>query len=99
MAAATPEVAAGKAFLSFDVDFVDPAFAPGVSAPEVGGPTSMQALALLRGCRGLEIIGADVTSVVPEHDPGHITAVLAATIVFETIALIACQRQEKERRA
>jgi agmatinase len=99
MAAATPEVAAGKAFLSFDVDFVDPAFAPGVSAPEVGGPTSMQALALLRGCRGLEIVGADVNSVVPEQDPGHITAALAATFAFEIIALIACHRQEKERHA
>jgi len=94
--AATSGVA-GKAFLSFDVDFVDPAFAPGVSAPEVGGPSSMQALALLRSCRGLRIAGADVNSVVPEHDPGHITAALAATVAFEIIALIACERQERER--
>lgn len=99
MAAAAPEVAAGKAFLSFDLDFVDPAFAPGVSAPEVGGPSSMQALALLRGCRGLEVVGADVTSVVPEHDGGHITASLAATVVFEVISLIACARLDGEAEA
>ena len=95
MAAAAPEVAGGKAFLSFDLDFLDPAFAPGVSAPEVGGPSSMQALALLRGCRGLDIVGADVASVVPEHDCGHITASLAATIALEIISLIACARLDE----
>jgi len=94
MTAAAAEAAAGAAFLSFDLDFVDPAFAPGVSAPEVGGPTSMQALALLRGCRGLDVVGADVTSVVPEHDSTHITASLAATVVFEIISLIACVRND-----
>jgi agmatinase len=97
MAAATPDVAGGKAFLSFDVDFVDPAFAPGVSAPEVGGPSSMQALALLRGCRGLQIVGADVNSVVPESDPARITAALAAAVAFEVVCLIACERQERSR--
>jgi agmatinase len=99
MAAATPDVADGKAFLSFDVDFVDPAFAPGVSAPEPGGPSSMQALALLRGCRGLRIVGADVNSVVPKHDPGTISAALAATVAFEIMALIACERKDRERAA
>lgn len=92
MVEAVVDATAGTAFLSFDVDFVDPAFAPGVGAPEVGGPSSMQALALLRGCRGLRIVGADVTSVAPEHDHGAITATLAATIAFELLSLIACER-------
>lgn len=94
MSTAAVEVSGGAAYLSFDIDFVDPGFAPGVSAPEVGGPSSLQALALLRGCRGLKIVGADVNSVVPEHDAGRITAALAATVAWEIICLIAADRME-----
>lgn len=86
------ERAAGKAFLSFDMGFVDPAFAPGVGAPEVGGPSSMQALALLRGCRGLDLAGADVVEVVPDLDSSQLTAVLAATVAWEILGLLACTR-------
>jgi len=89
--AAVVERAAGKAFLSFDIDFVDPAFAPGTGTPEVGGPSSMQTLALLRGCRGLDLIGADVVGVVPEHDSSALTATLAATLAWETLTLMACR--------
>ncbi|MBM3146883.1 MAG: agmatinase [Actinobacteria bacterium] len=98
MVEAVADAAGGEAFLSFDVDFVDPAFAPAVSGPEVGGPSSMQALALLRGCRGLRIVGADVNSVAPEHDNSSITAVLAATVAFEILSLIACTRDDDRRR-
>lgn len=94
---AAPDLAAGKAFLSFDMDFVDPAFAPAVAGPEVAGPSSMQALALLRGCRGLRIVAADVNSVVPEHDHGSITATLAATVALEILSLIACARLAEQR--
>jgi len=80
----------GRAFLSFDIDFVDPAFAPGTGTPECGGPTSAQALALLRACRGLEIVGADVVGVLPELDYAHITATLAATVAWEILSLLAC---------
>ncbi len=86
------ERAAGKAFLSFDLGFVDPAFAPGVGGPEVGGPTSMQALALLRGCRGLDVAGADVVEVVPDLDASQLTAALAATVAWEILGLMACAR-------
>ena len=86
------ELAGGPAFVSFDVDFVDPAFAPGTGALECGGPTSAQALALLRACRGLDIVGADVLGVLPGIDPSHITARLAATVAFEILTLIACAR-------
>ena len=84
------ELAGGPAFLSFDIDFVDPAFAPGTGTPECGGPTSAQALALLRACRGLEIVGADVVEVLPDLDPSHITGTLAATVAYEILTLIAC---------
>jgi agmatinase len=90
--AAAVDVAAGRAFLTYDIDFIDPAFAPGTGTPEVGGPTSMQALALLRACRGLDIVGADVVEVLPDLDSSHITAVLAATVAYEILSLVACGR-------
>jgi agmatinase len=90
MVAAAAEKATGKAFVTVDVDFVDPAFAPAVGTPEVGGPTSMQALALLRACRGLDLVGADVVEVVPELDTSHLTAIFAATVAYELLSLFAC---------
>jgi agmatinase len=85
--------AAGPAFLTFDIDFVDPAFAPGTGTAEVGGPTSAQALKLLRACRGLEIVAADVVEVAPDLDHAHLTTVLAATVAHEILTLIALRRQ------
>ena len=90
--AAAVERAVGKAFLTFDIDVVDPAFAPGTGTPECGGPTSMQALALLRACRGLDLAGADVVEVLPDLDSSHLTATLAATVAFEVLTLMACPR-------
>lgn len=84
--------AAGKAFLSFAIDFVDPAFAPGTGRPECGGPSSMQALALLRACRGLELAGADIVEVVPELDSSHLTTMLGATLAWEVLTLLAASR-------
>ncbi len=92
--AAAVERAAGKAVLSFDIDFVDPAFAPGTGTPECGGPSSMQALALLRSCRGLQIVGADVVEVLPDLDSSHLTATLAATVAWEILSLVAAERPE-----
>jgi agmatinase len=86
------DLAKGPAFVSFDIDFVDPAFAPGTGTPECGGPSSAQALALVRACRGLEIAGADVVEVLPDLDPTGITAILAATVVYEIVTLVACRR-------
>ena len=87
--AAAVERAGDKAFLTFDIDFVDPAFAPGTGTPECGGPSSMQALALLRACRGLRIVGADVVEVLPDLDSSHLTATLAATVAWEILSLVA----------
>jgi agmatinase len=92
--AAAVERAGGKAFLTFDIDFVDPAFAPGTGTPECGGPSSMQALALLRACRGLQIVGADVVEVLPDLDSSHLTATLAATVAWEILSLVAVTIQD-----
>jgi agmatinase len=89
--AAAAERADHKAFLTFDIDFVDPAYAPGTGTPECGGPTSMQALSLLRACRGLHIVGADVVEVLPDLDSSHLTATLAATVAWEILSLIAAE--------
>ncbi|MFQ3612695.1 MAG: agmatinase [Cyanobacteriota bacterium] len=83
-----------KAFLSFDVDFFDPSFAPGTGTPEVGGPTSFQGLSYLRACQGLNWVGADVVEVLPAMDYGQITAHLAAQVGYEFISLVALSRRE-----
>jgi agmatinase len=75
------------AFLSFDIDFVDPAFAPGTGTPEVGGPTSAQALAYLRALTGIDFRGFDCVEVSPAYDAGGITAWLAASACYEMISL------------
>lgn len=90
VSAAVDEIGSGKAFVTVDVDFFDPGFAPAVGTPEVGGPTSAQALALIRGCRGLDLAGADVCEVVPELDSSNLTATVAATVAYELLSLMAC---------
>lgn len=81
-----------KVYVSFDVDVVDPAYAPGTGTPEVGGLTSAQAVELLRGLVGLDIVGVDVVEVCPPYDHGGITALLAATVLFELVSVIAATR-------
>ncbi|MEE8109644.1 MAG: agmatinase, partial [bacterium] len=82
-------------YVSFDVDCLDPAFTPGTGTPETGGLTSAQAIEILRGLRGLNIVGADVVEVSPPYDHAQITALLAARIGFELNCLIALARREK----
>jgi agmatinase len=82
----------GPTFLTFDVDFVDVAFCPGTGTPEVGGPTSFQALGYLRALTGIEFVGYDVVEVAPQYDPGQITALFAANVAFEMLSLIAMSR-------
>ncbi len=81
------------AFLSFDIDFVDPAFAPGTGTPEVGGPSSDVALAYLRSLRDIDFRGLDCVEVAPAYDPGGITALLAATACHELLSLLALRRR------
>lgn len=81
------------AFLTFDLDFVDPASAPGVQTPEAGGPTAREALRLLRALDGIRLVGADVVETNPLYDgPGQVTALLAATVAAEILGLVASQR-------
>jgi agmatinase len=81
-----------KVYVSFDIDSVDPAFAPGTGTPEVGGLSSAQALALVRGLAGLDIVGFDVVEVSPPYDQSGITAMLAANVLFELLSVIALRR-------
>lgn len=79
----------GPVYVTVDIDSADPAYAPGTGTPEVGGLTSYQLLQLVRGLRGLNLIGFDLVEVSPPFDHGDITAILAANIVFEYLSLLA----------
>jgi agmatinase len=76
------------AFFSFDIDFLDPAFAPATGTPEIGGFSTAEALALLRALRGIRLAGCDVVEVAPAYDgPGQQTALAAANVLYEMLAL------------
>ncbi len=79
----------GATYISFDIDSLDPVYAPGTGTPEVGGLTTIEAQALLRGFRGLDLIGADVVEVSPPYDPGGNTALIGATMMYEILCLLA----------
>src|SRR5438067_2404499 len=82
-------IVTGPAYMTFDIDGVDPAFAPGTGTPEVGGLTSHEAIRLVRGLRGLSLVGGDIVEVAPLFDgPGQITAVLAANVMFEFLCAL-----------
>jgi guanidinopropionase len=75
-------------YLTFDIDVVDPAFAPGTGTPQVGGPTSREIIALIRGLQGLRFVGADLVEVSPPYDSAEITSLLAANLLFEFLCLM-----------
>jgi agmatinase len=86
-------VGEGPVFLSFDIDFLDPAFAPGTGTPEVAGFSTAETLSFLRALRGINLVGADVVEVSPAYDgPGQVTALAAANVAFELLALKALAR-------
>jgi agmatinase len=83
----------GPLYCSFDIDSVDPAFAPATGVPEVGGLSSYEALALVRSLAGLGLVGADIVEVAPPYDgPGQITSLLAANLMFELASVMALDR-------
>ncbi|MHA2254911.1 MAG: agmatinase [Candidatus Heimdallarchaeaceae archaeon] len=86
-----------KVFLTFDIDFVDPAYAPGTGTPEIGGFTSGDALKLVRGLGGFNFIGFDLVEVLPAYDPSEITSLLAANIVYEFISLLALRKKNERQ--
>jgi guanidinopropionase len=79
----------GPLYVSFDVDGLDPVFAPGTGTPEMGGLTTVEAQRLLRGLRGLDIVGADVVEVAPPFDVGGLTALVGATVMYELLCPMA----------
>lgn len=78
-----------KAYVSFDIDCLDPAFAPGTGTPVAGGPSSAKMLAVLRRLGGLDIVGADVVEVAPAYDHADITAIAASAVAMHYIGLLA----------
>ncbi len=83
----------GPAYLSFDIDSIDPGFAPGTGTPEVGGLTPREAMALVRGAYGLNIVAGDVVEVAPQYDASTNTAHIAAQILFEILCVMTDARR------
>lgn len=86
-----------KAFFTFDIDFVDPAYAPGTGVPEVEGFTGHETLSLIRETKGIDFVGFDIVEVLPAFDPTEITAHLAAHVGFEFVSLIAVNKRMEEK--
>jgi agmatinase len=80
------------AFISFDIDVVDPAFAPGTGTPEPGGLSAHDVLAIVRSLTGIDFVGFDVVEVIPAYDPAGQTAFLAANLAYEMLSLVALRR-------
>ena len=88
MAEVRAKVGDGPVYISFDIDGLDPSFAPGTGTPEVGGLTVMQGLEIVRGCRGLNIIGGDLVEVSPPYDTTGNTSLVGANILFEILCVL-----------
>lgn len=88
IAKAREVVGGGPVYITFDIDGIDPAYAPGTGTPEVGGLTPREVQAFLRGLTGLNLVGGDVVEVAPAYDPSHNTAHVGAQILFEILSLL-----------
>jgi len=82
------QVGDGPMYITFDVDGLDPSIAPGTGTPEIAGLTAAQGLEVIRGCRGLNLVGGDVVEVSPPYDPSGNTALLAANLLYETLCVL-----------
>lgn len=81
-------IGARKTYFTFDIDALCPSIAPGTGTPEIGGLTDWQALQVIRGCRGLDIVGGDITEVAPRYDTSGNTSLLAANLAFELLCIL-----------
>jgi len=88
MAEVRDQLGAGPVYLTFDIDGLDPAYAPGTGTPEIGGLSVHQGLEIIRGCRGLELVGADLVEVAPAYDTSGNTSLLAANLLFEMLCVL-----------
>ena len=77
-----------KVYLTYDIDSLDPAFAPGTGTVEIGGLTTWQALEIIRGCQGLDLVGADLVEVSPPFDPSGNTALIGANLLYEMLCVL-----------
>jgi guanidinobutyrase len=88
MAEIRDQVGGGPVYLSIDIDGLDPSFAPGTGTPEIGGLTIWQALEIIRGCRGLNIVGGDLVEISPPYDLSGNTALVGANLLFEMLCIL-----------
>jgi guanidinobutyrase len=88
MADIRAQIGAAPVYISFDIDSLDPAFAPGTGTVEIGGLTIWQALEIIRGCAGLNVIGADLVEVSPPYDPSGNTALIGANLLYEMLCIL-----------
>jgi len=88
MAEVREQVGKGPVYLSFDIDGIDPAFAPGTGTPEIGGLTTIQGMEIVRGCQGLNLIGSDLMEVSPPYDTTGSTSLLAANLLYEMLCVL-----------
>ena len=86
----------GPTYISFDVDGLDPVYAPGTGTPEVGGLSSVEAQLMIRGLRGLNLVGGDVVEVAPPFDPSGNTALVGATMMFEILCVVADSQADSQ---
>ncbi|GAB1477144.1 agmatinase [Bacillota bacterium] len=89
-------VGTAKAFLSFDIDFIDPSMAPGTGTTEVGGFTGYEGMKLIKGMRDINIVAMDMVEVLPTIDPAGITASMAANLIHEAMAVLAFQKRKRD---
>ncbi len=82
-------------YLSFDIDSLDPAFAPGTGTVEPGGLSTWQALEIVRGCAGLNLVGCDLVEVSPPYDPSGNTALIAANLLYEMLCALPGVRRDR----
>jgi len=88
MAEVREQMGDGPVYISFDIDGLDPAFAPGTGTPEVGGLTIYQGLEIIRGCRGMNVIGGDLVEVAPPYDPTGNTSLTGANLLYEMLCVL-----------
>jgi guanidinobutyrase len=88
MAEVREQIGDGPVYITFDIDGLDPAFAPGTGTPEIGGLTSAQGLEIIRGCRGLDVVGGDLVEVAPPYDTSGNTSLVAANLLYEMLCVL-----------
>jgi guanidinobutyrase len=98
MAEIRAKIGDAPCYLSYDIDSLDPAFAPGTGTVEVGGLSTWQALEIVRGCAGLNLVGCDLVEVSPPYDPSGNTALIAANLLYEMLCVLPGVPQGKVRR-